>query len=233
MPRPEEDATTPIVMPTRDRTPERRCLVTRRSLDRERLLRFVLDPERRVRLDLEQRLPGRGMWLSADRDVVNRAVAKNLFARAARGAAIVEPALAEEVERLLAGRALDSLGLARRAGDVTVGFEQVRGRLRAGAGGVLITASDAGAEGPRKLRRLAWDLPEVTAFGRSELGAALGRENVVHAVVAPGPMARRLMRDVERLAGFRPHAVAWPASPSTPSDTDTDTNELQAATGPR
>lgn len=216
-------------MPTRERTQERRCLVTRESRERDRLLRFVLDPERRVRFDPAERLPGRGMWLSADRDVVNRAVAKNLFAKAARGAATADSALADDVARLLRKRALDTLGLARRAGAVTLGFEQVRACLRAGRAAVVVTAADAAPEGRQKLGRLARDLPEVTAFTRAELGAALGRENIVHGALAPGPLARRLLRDVERLAGFEPHAVVWPATAPTPPDT----NQLQETVGPR
>jgi predicted RNA-binding protein YlxR (DUF448 family)/ribosomal protein L30E len=182
----------------------RRCLVTRQVLPRERLLRFVVDPEGCVRPDPDARLPGRGMWLSAERNVVNKAVARNLFARAARAPARVEVDLAEQIERLLARRALDTLGLARRAGQVAVGFEQVRLSLRAGTAAVLVTATDAAADGRRKLRGLGPQLPLITAFTSTELGAALGRESLMHVAVAPGGLAQRLLRDVERLAGFRP-----------------------------
>jgi ribosomal protein L7Ae-like RNA K-turn-binding protein len=144
------------------------------------------------------------MWLSAERNVVNKAVARNLFARAARAPARVEVDLAEQIERLLARRALDTLGLARRAGQVAVGFEQVRLSLRAGTAAVLVTATDAAADGRRKLRGLAPQLPLITAFTSTELGAALGRESLMHVAVAPGGLAQRLLRDVERLAGFRP-----------------------------
>ncbi len=208
--------------------PRRRCIVTRESRDQSELLRFVLDPEGRVRLDLEQRLPGRGMWLSADRDVVNKAVAKNLFARAARARAVAPAGLADEVERLLARRALDTLGLARRAGQVTAGFEQVRAALRVDRAAVLLAAADGAADGRRKLRRLATDLPLITAFSRAELGAALGRDDMVHVAVAPGPLARRLLSDVERLAGFRPEIVEWPVEP-----TGLGTIDSQPTTGPR
>jgi len=201
-------------MAERERTSRRRCLVTRESRERERLLRFVLDPKRRLRLDLEQRLPGRGMWLSADRDVIHKAVTKNVFARASRGPVTIEGDLAGEVERLLVRRALDSLGLARRAGAVTIGFEKVRAALGGGAGAVLIAAVDGAAHGRDKLRRMAPDLPLVRAFTADELGAALGREHVVHAVVAPGRLARRVLFDVERLSGFRDGAIEWPAGPA-------------------
>jgi predicted RNA-binding protein YlxR (DUF448 family)/ribosomal protein L30E len=189
------------------RGPQRRCLVTRTAGTRDHLIRFVLDPDHRVLPDLEERLPGRGMWLSADRDVVNRAVAGRLFARAARAPAVAEADLAATVERLLADRALGCIGLARRAGQVVVGFDQVRAALRASKAAVLIAAADGAADGRSKLRRLAPDLPLITAFARGELGACLGRDDVVHVAVAPGGLAQRLLRDVQRLAGFRPGAL--------------------------
>jgi uncharacterized protein len=207
---------------------QRRCLVTRTAGARDHLIRFVLGPDHQVLPDLEERLPGRGMWLSADRDVVNRAVAGRLFARAARAPAAAEADLAATVERLLARRALECVGLARRAGQVVVGFEQVRAWLRASKAAVLIAAADGAAEGRAKLRRLAPDLPLITAFPRDELGACLGRDEVVHVAVAPGGLAQRLLRDVERLAGFRPDALDLPDMPASGRHA-----EPRETTGPR
>jgi predicted RNA-binding protein YlxR (DUF448 family)/ribosomal protein L30E len=206
--------------------PERRCLVTREVKERDRMVRFVLDPAGQVVPDVDGRLPGRGMWLSADRNVLNRAVAANLFARAARVRVQVAADLAEQVERLLVSRALDCLGLARRAGQVTMGFEQVRAGLRSSSAAVLIAAADSAADGRRKLHRLAPDLPVITAFSKAELGAALGRDGIVHVAVAPGGLARRLIACVRRLAGFRVDAMAppAPATKSFPSELE-DTTE--------
>jgi predicted RNA-binding protein YlxR (DUF448 family) len=189
----------------------RRCLVTREVKERERMIRFVLDPAGQVVPDVDGRLPGRGMWLSADRIVLNRAVAANLFARAARVRVQVAANLADQVERLLAGRALNCLGLARRAGQVVMGFDQVRACLRASSAAVLVAATDSAVGGRRKLRRSAPGLPVITAFSRAELASALGREGVVHVAVAPGGLACRLMSEVQRLAGFRADVLAPPA----------------------
>ena len=46
----------------------RRCLVTRETLPMNRLIRFCVSPERMVVPDLANKLPGRGMWVTADRD---------------------------------------------------------------------------------------------------------------------------------------------------------------------
>jgi len=200
--------------------PQRRCLVTREVKGQDQMIRFVLDPSGQVVPDLDGRLPGRGMWLSADRNVLNKAAAGNLFARAARAPARAQPDLAGQVEGLLVSRALDCLGLARRAGQVTMGFEQVRACLRASRAGVLIAASDSAADGRGKLRRLAGDLPVITAFSKAELGAALGREGLVHVAVAPGRLAQRLMCYVRRLAGFRSSVLAPPARGETAYPTE-------------
>lgn len=195
--------------------PVRSCFVTRRRCAREELVRFVVDPGGEVRPDVAGRLPGRGMWLSAERDVVDKAVGRNLFARAARRPVRVDPGLADEVERLLAARVLDGLGLARRAGELVGGYEKVRAALAGRRVAVLVEAQDAAADGRRKLRSLAPDAPVIAAFGRSELGRALGRDEVVHVAVAPGTLAQRLVTDARRLDGFRPgslHAAATTAA---------------------
>lgn len=214
MPKPENDSL-------------RRCLVTRTSQPKDRLVRFVTDHEGRVTVDLAARLPGRGMWLSASRDVVNKAVGRNVFARAA-GRAVASPDLADELESLLAARLLDDVGLARRAGQIVIGFEKVRAAVTTGAAALLLEASDGAQDGERKLRRLAPHLPCIKALSRRELGRAVGRDDVVHAAVTAGGLARRMMIDGERLAGFRPGVLEREWSPAQVAG-----GETQMATGSR
>jgi predicted RNA-binding protein YlxR (DUF448 family) len=185
-------------------TPTRRCIVSGEVKETAELVRFVVGPEGAVVPDIGGDLPGRGLWLSAQREALDRAQSKGLFARAARRRVSVDDDLADLTERLLARRALETLGLARRAGSAVVGFEKVRGKLRSGETAVLIAACDAAAEGKTKMRRLGAGVPEVALFTVAELSLALGRENVVHAALAPGKLADRFLADVARLAGFRP-----------------------------
>src|SRR3954453_10764636 len=50
--------------------PLRRCIVTRKRLPKEQMIRFVLAPDGQLVPDLAAKLPGRGMWLSASGDVL-------------------------------------------------------------------------------------------------------------------------------------------------------------------
>jgi len=182
--------------------PLRRCIVTRRVLPKERLIRFVLDPHGIIVADLEGRLPGRGIWLQARRDVVEKACAKGGFDKAAHASVNVPEGLADKIELLLRRRCLDLIGLARRAGQLAAGFEQVSAWLREGRAAVLVAAVDGAGGGRGKLAALGRDLPLVELFSAAEIGAALGRDNAVHVALGRGALARRLIAESMRLAGF-------------------------------
>ncbi len=80
---------------------ERRDLVTHQVMDESRLIRFVAAPDGSVAPDLARKLPGRGLWVAADRASVEAAVKKNLFSRAARAPLTVAADLADLVDEHL------------------------------------------------------------------------------------------------------------------------------------
>jgi predicted RNA-binding protein YlxR (DUF448 family) len=177
-------------------------------MDESRLIRFVAAPDGSVAPDLARKLPGRGLWVAADRVSIETAAKKNLFSRAAK--APLKPAgdLAELVERLLIRRCLDQLGLARREGVLISGFEKAAAAIRSGKAAWLIEAADGSADGRGKLVALAkhqTPAPRICgAFSADDLSLALGLENAIHAVLLEGGRADRWTFEVERLAGFRP-----------------------------
>ena len=146
--------------------------------------------------------------MAADRESVAAAVKKNLFARSAKAPLKAAPDLPDLVERLLRQRLLAALGLARRAGDLTSGFEKVSAAIASGKAAWLIEASDGAADGRRKILALARKASPapglVGVFGAAELGLALGLENVIHTAFLAGRAAERWAEDVRRLAGFSP-----------------------------
>jgi len=183
--------------------PQRKCLVTGEVQPKERLIRFVVGPDDVVTPDIEGKLPGRGLWLSATRDVVNTACAKNAFARAARQKVVIPGDLTERVEALMTGRCLNLIGLARRSGEAIAGFEKVRSVLTKQNVGLLLAACDGAEDGRKKIKALAPEAPLVDLFTSDEIGGAIGRETAVHVVVLPGKMARRLLELCDKLNGFR------------------------------
>ena len=173
------------------------------AADPATLIRFVVGPESTIYPDLAGKLPGRGIWLTANRATVQTALKKRAFARAAKQPVTVSAEMPDLLESLLVRQCLDLLGLARRASQAVAGFEKVKQWLGAGRVGVLLQAADGAADGRRKLANLAGDVPLVTLFSGAELSLALGRGNVIHAALAPGRLAERFLAEVARLRGFR------------------------------
>ena len=181
---------------------ERRCIVSGDVLPKDALIRFVIGPDGCVVPDLDAKLPGRGLWLRPERDIIRAACAKGAFSRAARREARPPDDLPGDVERLLRRRCLELIGLARRSGALVAGFEAVKAYLSEEEAGALLAASDGAADGKGKIRALAPGVPVVDQFDGQELGAALGRDHVVHGAVAKGRLAERIVREAARLASF-------------------------------
>jgi uncharacterized protein len=210
---------------------QRRCIVTGEVHDRAALLRCVVGPDGAIVPDIEARLPGRGLWLTPRRDIVERAVTKRAFARAARRPVVVSAELVDRIEALLARRCGELLGLGRRAGVAVAGFDRVSEAVRRGRAGLLLFALDAAESGRRKLTAAAAGrgVPSASVLTAAELGAAFGRERIVHAAVGGGPLCRQLSADLSRLAGMRAAATAavmdWgmTLAPARPASEEGDT----------
>ncbi|MCB4820261.1 RNA-binding protein [Roseicella aerolata] len=184
-----------------ERGPLRRCLVTRESQPKERMIRFVLGPDRDLVPDLAGKLPGRGMWLSARGDVLERATKRGAFAKAARGTVNLPPDLAARIEDGLKGRIRDLVGFARRSGQAVCGRETVREWLQAGKAGLLVEASDGS---PAERARLVGgrDVPVVAPLPADVLGGVFARDHAVHVAIAPGRLADAIAVEAARLAGI-------------------------------
>ena len=117
------------------------------ALPKVALLRFVVSPDGVLVADLEWSLPGRGMWVRPT--LLREAIGRRLFSRAHGGVVGVPEGFLDSLERLLRARAMNYLGLARRAGQAVAGFDQVRDVLSKGIVGSVVSARD-GALGGRK-----------------------------------------------------------------------------------
>ena len=187
----------------------RRCLISRAGLPRERMLRFVVGPDGEIVPDVAGGLPGRGLWLQSRRDIVERAVATNAFAKAARRDVTVPDRLADQVERLLVRRCVDLIGFARRAGEALAGFETVRRALQHGGAVLLLVAADGSLRQRNRLPLSRVRDRIVDVLVATELGGAFGRDAVTYAALSRGGLEERVWTEAARLAGFRAAEKSW------------------------
>jgi hypothetical protein len=183
--------------------PERRCIATGESQPKAGLIRFVAGPEGRIVADLLGKLPGRGIWVSADRAALEKAVAKKLFARAAKTQVTVPEGLLAEVEGGLARRVIELISLERKAGRAVTGFEKAKDWLEKGEAAILIQASDGSERGKGKLRPPGGRDSLITCLTQREIGLSFGRDYAIHAALAAGGLANRVVEEAARLSGLR------------------------------
>ncbi len=189
----------------------RRCVVTRTERSPDDLIRFVVDPAGGIVADLARKLPGRGVWVTADKASVAAAVKANAFAKSLKRQVIVAPDLSDRIESLFMKRALEALSLANKAGLVTTGFEKVEALLDAGRAAALLHGLDAAADGTRRLDRKfaaiqrdkGLPAPIVNWLTTDQMSLAIGRSNVVHAGLKQGGATNRFLREAERLRRYR------------------------------
>lgn len=162
----------------------------------------MVGPDGQVVPDILEKLPGRGMWVSADRAILAKA-GKGQFSRSAKGPVTVPDNLIEEVERQVARRVTDLIAMARKAGLAVCGFEKVKSWL---AGServrVLLQANDGSARGKAKL----WTPEGARYFDcltAQELGLAFGRETAIHGALATGGLSDRVVEEAAKLKGLR------------------------------
>jgi predicted RNA-binding protein YlxR (DUF448 family) len=181
----------------------RRCIATGETQPRAGLIRFVLSPDGVVTPDLAERLPGRGMWVAADRAALEIAIKKNPFSRAAKTQATIPDGLIELLEQLFLRRVIDLISLARRSGDAICGFEKTKGALISESAVVLLQAEDGSDSQKRKLRPPNGQNTYISCLKAAELGLAFGRDYVIHAALAGGGLTDTVKLEVARLVGIR------------------------------
>lgn len=188
--------------PTKN-APERRCGWTRERAPKERLLRWVLSPDGEPGVDLRGRAPGRGVYLSPDRHVVQAALTPKGLGRLFRGAARMPDggadALIDRVAAALEAQIRERVTLARRANGLVLGADAV---LEDSSELAFVLAAEDVSDRTWGRIQKGFDRaegPVLFRFGtRAQWGQVLGTKDVGVVGVRPSVMAERLAADAER-----------------------------------
>ena len=184
------------------KTTLRRCLATGDSRPQASMIRFVLSPEDRVTPDIKGNLPGRGMWVTANRTALQTVIDKRLFNRGAKKQVTVPDNLIQMIIDIYQKRCLSNLSLANRAGEVIMGRDSVKTALQSHKNvACLIQGHDASQKELDKLAVIAkaTDIPVLRPLSAEQMGGAFGKEHAVHALLKAGGLANMLMADMGHL----------------------------------
>lgn len=201
--------------------PERRCVLTRTTLPVEQLLRLAISPDDRIFPDVKGIAPGRGVWISLDRQMLSDALAtgqfKGAMKRALKGGNVeIETDLLEKIDAAMAEVILSRLGLEKRSGHLVLGHEKIIKAINRKKIAALLHCSDSSTDGRRKLD---WAMikdddsgkPQddkilILPMNRDAVSDALGRENVVHIGIADKAAKKRILCYLQRYIMWLDHA---------------------------
>lgn len=179
------------------------CVVTGEVEPLTNLIRFVVNPDKEIVPDLAEKLPGQYFYITASLPVLQKAIWRNTFATVARDNVTVPDNLLKVLESGLSRMGLETLSLAKRAGQLLAGFTSVDEQLRKEPEGVYVVAADASDHGRYKLEKLMRTRPGLDLWTSAELSAALGEANTNHLLLAPGGLAEKLLRIAKKLKAVR------------------------------
>lgn len=165
------------------------CFVTKEVKPKTEMLRFVSSPDHVICFDVANKLPGRGFWLTTDRHILERAIVKKLFCKAAKRTVQIPDNLIDQVEKALRERCLNLLGLCRKAGLMVFGYEAVKKVVGQGMAVVAFEAADASEREQSKIYRPEDAIAVYALFNREELGRIAGLDETVHVALMAGRLS--------------------------------------------
>lgn len=174
------------------------CFVSKQTGPRSSMLRFVADEGGVIYFDVLEKLPGRGLWLMPDRQIVCKAIEKNLFQHALQRKTIVPADFYENILRVLRAHVLEQLALARKTGVLVFGFEAVKKALFDKKAVLACEALDCAENGQEKLS-FEKDFPVFQVFSREALGQIAGQDFVVHMAVLQHPISVKIKDNLEKI----------------------------------
>lgn len=181
---------------------KRKCIVSGKVLEKDFLLRFTVLPDGHLVPDFKKKLPGTGIYVTANRDMLSAAVAKNLFSKTLKQTVRIAPDFVQTIEQLLKKHGLDMVSLSRKAGILRTGYEKVSELVKKGRAAFILEATNAGSDGHNRILSLARGLEIFNIYTVEELDKALDKNNTVHIAFEKSEMAKTVEGEFRKISNF-------------------------------
>lgn len=193
----------------------RYCSLTNEKKSKTELIRFVIGPEKELVADIKANLPGRGLWITAEKQILKKAIEKHTFERGFKQKVKIESNIECKVEDLLAKAALGRLKIANKAGEAIYGSTKLMAALEKETIIALIHASEASGQSGEKLdKKLQSKLDHnskmqqnglkkpFTCFTGEQLSLAFGAANVIHAGLKHGGATKAAIAAMHKYVAY-------------------------------
>lgn len=189
----------------------RTCIITKKTYEKNKLLRFVVSPDLQILPDLKQKLPGRAIYITPSQQNVEKAITSNSLVRSFKAKiqkdVNIDKNMAQIVEKLLIKNAIASIALGRKAGIVIYGALACEKAIRAQIVALLLHTKGASKNGITKLEQAIYasscSIKQFCLFEPEELDGAFGDLNVQHIAILASPLINNIITNLEKLHIYR------------------------------
>lgn len=181
---------------------QRKCIVTGTTMEKDRMLRFAAVENVGIVPDFKKKLGGKGIYITNAKSALTKAINNNLFTKALKKKINADANLLQITENLLHEQALHAVSLARKAGCAIWGLDKSLEAIKKNQVAFVLEASDAGADGHKKMSSHAKGLEIYSLFTSEELNQELNRENTAHIVFLKSNISEMVRDAFIRLTSY-------------------------------
>lgn len=197
----------------------RTCIGCRAPFAPDELVRLVLGPAGEVVFDLAGRELGRGAWVHPRPNCLAMAARGGLDRAFKRSVGVNAHALAGAFGAAARSRALDLIGVARRAGQLEMGLAAVEEAVLRGRPELVIVATDARAAAAHAFLPPLVRTGRAQAFGsKADFAACLSRPETALLAVTDARLAREIRKAIEWTLLPEPNPVSGRAARAISSE---------------
>ena len=180
----------------------RKCILSGETKPKSELLRFVVLEKGRLVPDFDKKLSGKGIYLSNSKHVIETVVNSPKINKIFHKQVKAELNLPDIIEKILADKGLSALNLARKSGNLVLGFEKIKEQIIKDKVAFVIEATDAGSDGKKKMSELGAKIEILSIYNSAAFEKAFNREMVVYLAVLKSEVSAMVYENIKRYKDY-------------------------------
>ena len=180
----------------------RKCILTGKIKPKDELLRFTVLKNGDFLPDFNKKLGGKGVYISNSKSLISGHKKDVKIGKLLHKPVNTNPEIPELVEKILAAKGLETLNLARKSGNLVLGFDKIKEQILKDKVAFVIEAVDAGADGTKKMSELCRDLEQFRIYDSATLDRAFNRETVVYLAVLKSEISTMVYATLKKYATY-------------------------------
>ena len=181
---------------------DKKNFLDRDDLNEDNFIKVSLSPNNKLVPDLYNNLPGRSVWLPANKSIVTNILDKEDLKIYFGVPALSAPNFGCLIERMLRKKVLSSVSLTKKAGNLVVGLDAIKSQLMERKHCLIITAKSAKSLPKNSIFSYKSVCCFENFFDQKDLEKSTGKHKVKYLGIFSKNFKKTIQVDLNKLKGF-------------------------------